>query len=200
MIRPPKPPRYSRKTVDQALVPCTLPDDPIPRAVRRDRPPHAPVERAPPGSSAHGGEIGTPVEQADVDEPRDREKLSGPHVRLDGRGEEAVARRGEAVERTDPSRRGELRCPDDVELENIGSAGVRVQPLDVQLMTLRCIIRRGLNLDAKPRVLHHEPRDLTTHHGALGSECASGERDDAAAATVPRRWSHPRQMQRPRDA
>src|SRR6187551_865100 len=58
---------------------------------------------------------------------------------------------------------------------------MRVEPLDVQLMSLRCVVRRGLDLDAKRWMLHPEPRDLAAQHRPLGSERASGNRDDTPA-------------------
>jgi hypothetical protein len=97
-----------------------------------------------------------------------------------------------AKKRENPLRRGELRCPDDVELEYVRSAGVRVQPLDIQLVPLRRVIGRWLDFDAKPGMLRHEPRDLAAHHRALGSERAPGERDDSAVrrpTVAPRKGS-----------
>src|SRR5215207_4357795 len=136
MIRPPNAPRCSRKTVTR----------PSYRAPCHTMPYRAPPDAAIPSraictSSAMlvgaREKIGSPVEETHIDEPRDREKLPGPDVRLDSRLEEAVADGGESVEWKDPSRRGKLRCPDDVELENVWSAGASVEPLDVQLMSLR---------------------------------------------------------------
>ena len=97
-------------------------------------------------------------------------------------GKKAVGRRPEAVERQDPAGGGELRRPDRVELEDVGLARPRVEPLHVELMALVGRVGRGPLHDPDVGVLPHESRELAAQDLALGAERAAREGDDHRAA------------------
>ena len=85
-----------------------------------------------------------------------------------------------AVEREHPARSRELRRPHDIELQHIGLAGARVQPLNEELVTLGRVVRRVLNPDVNTRISKLETRDLAREHLALRAECTARKRDHSA--------------------
>jgi hypothetical protein len=87
-------------------------------------------------------EVASVVEHPHVGEPRQGVQPTPHAIRRDHAFEEAVGVGAEAVEREDPPGRGELRRPHHVELEDVGLARPRVEPLDVALVPLVGGVRR----------------------------------------------------------
>jgi len=163
------------ETRDESLVARTLPYDSVARAARpRHRRPRVRdhlLERL--RLARH--QIGAAVEKPDIGKPRKRVELPRPRIRLDCGGKEFATRRSVSRERQHPPRRRELRCPDDVELENGGIPDSRVEPLHIELMPLRRVVGSALELDPDPRVELRESLELLGDERPLGPEGGTGE-------------------------
>src|SRR6185312_1366795 len=69
--------------------------------------------------------------------------------------------------------------PHYIELENRWIADTRVEPLHVQLMSLRCIVRSPLQLDANSWIELHEALQLLRDQRSLGAERGAGEGENS---------------------
>jgi hypothetical protein len=123
-------------------------------------------------------EIGSPVEHADVHEPRQRKQGVPPPIRDDGGRKECGGVRLKSVQREDPTGRRELWGPDRIELEDIGVAGAGIEPLDIQLMPLIGGIGRVSADDTDSGVLGVEPLELPVEDLGLGAEGAAWKGDN----------------------
>jgi len=142
---------------DQPLVARALPDDSIawPTATRHRRlgVRHHLLERL----RLIRNEVGATIEKPDVREPRQRVEFSCPRVGRDRCWKKLRSGRPVLVERQDPPRRRELRSPDDVELEDGRIAHPGIEPLDVELVPLRRVVGRALELDPDSGIELHKP-------------------------------------------
>ena len=141
---------------DQTFVARALPDDPVSRATatshRRPRIGNHRLERL----RLVRNEIGAAIEQPHISEPGQRVQLPGPGVGGDGGGKELGARRSVFIEREHPPGRRELGCPDDVQLKNGRVSHPGIEQLHIELMPLRRVIGRPLELDPDSRIELHE--------------------------------------------
>ena len=126
-------------------------------------------------------EVGAPIEHADVHEPGQGIERAVPAIGRHRRREELVDRRPETVERGNPPRGRELRRPDHVELQHIGLADVRVEPLDVELVALVGVVGRGAQLDRDLGMRGAEPLELPARHLAFAAEEAARQRQHSFA-------------------
>jgi hypothetical protein len=83
-----------------------------------------------------------------------------------------------AVERENPTCGSELCGPHDIELEDVGITGSRVEPLHIKLMPLVRGVGSVSAHNPDARVLRIETCDLSREHLGLGTEGAPGKRDD----------------------
>ena len=161
---------------DKSFVPGARPDEPKRQAVVPLCARHGGRELV---EGRRGGveQIGPPIEHADVHEPRQGKERSLPPISRDRGGEEFVRRRMEAVKRQNPSGRRELRCRDGIELQDVRLRGVRIQPLDVQLVLLVGGIGNRLNFNLQVGMLRLERGELMPQHLAFTTDGAAGEHE-----------------------
>ena len=120
-------------------------------------------------------QVGSPVQHADVDEPRQGVQRAVPAIGRDGGGKEPIDGRMIPIEAGNPPGRRELRRPHDVELQDVGIARPRVEPLDIELMPLVRRIGRRPQRHRDRRMRPPEAFELAADDVGFPSDHAAGE-------------------------
>src|SRR5687767_5811917 len=108
---------------DQALVARALPDETGAAGLYGEL-----LQRA----RRSGEEVGPPIEHSHVHEPGDRVEPPLPPVRLQAGRKPIMFRWSETIEGEDPSGGGEFGRPDHIELQDIRSPHLGIEPLHVE--------------------------------------------------------------------
>src|SRR5439155_23878896 len=126
-------------------------------------------------------EIRAWIEQSDIGEPWKGIDLPCPRICGDCGGKELGFRWAEAVERKHPPCCGEFGSPYNVELQDRWIVDAGVEPLHIKLVSLRCVVRRALQLNANIRIELHEAFELLRDECSFSAEGGAGESEDSFA-------------------